>query len=177
MDEVERLSAVAPPPSGVAPYTGWHELERRLGTRLPHDYKRLVDTYGSGSFGDFLAVLVPETRFPAVHLETQLVKAEESLASLRGTSVQVPFATGELLLIAKTDNMDAVYWVRRPPDDPDAWTIAILGRGMKWAEFEGGIADFLAAVLSGRFKVPFFPRFKKGVGFAGVPEPSGRRPG
>ncbi|MET0424558.1 MAG: hypothetical protein ABW046_11815, partial [Actinoplanes sp.] len=112
-----------------------------------------------------LTVLLPQTRFAAIRLEPQIEMAEESLASLRTTSVQVPFAEGELLIAAKTDNMDVVYWVRRPAENPDEWTVAVLGRGMKWVEFDGGLVRFLAEIYSGGFRVPFFPKPRKKIKF------------
>ena len=42
----------------------WPEVERRLGTRLPADYKLLIASYGEGSFDDFIWVLHPTTINP-----------------------------------------------------------------------------------------------------------------
>lgn len=47
----------APPPQSASSVPDWAGIEQRL--RLPADYKRLVETYGSGAFDDFIRVLQP----------------------------------------------------------------------------------------------------------------------
>jgi hypothetical protein len=159
MADLERLLNLVRPSEERQPYSRWDDVEARLGFALPGDYKWLVDTYGAGSFDHFLYVLQPETRFEPIRLEPAVTRSAASLASLRAAPrSNVPFAEGELIPVAKTDNMDAVYWVRRPADDPDKWTIAVLeGGGVTWAEFAGGIVDYLGATFDGSFRVPFLP--------------------
>ena len=58
------LATVPPPPQGGGSGVDWPEVERRLGTRLPADYKLLIASYGEGSFDDFIWVLLPTTINP-----------------------------------------------------------------------------------------------------------------
>ena len=92
-------------------------------------------------------------------LEPAVAGSATSLASLRAAPrSNVPYTEGELVPVAKTDNMDVVYWVRRPADDANKWTIAVLeGGGVTWAQFDGGIVDYLGATFDGSFRVPFLP--------------------
>jgi hypothetical protein len=71
----------------------------------------------------------------------------------------IPFAEGELLPVAGTDNGDTLYWVIEDPNDPETWTITgNEARNTIWPRFPGGIADFLLAVFSRRTRFPIFPR-------------------
>ncbi|WP_433043006.1 SMI1/KNR4 family protein [Dactylosporangium sp. CS-033363] len=174
MRDNDRLLSLATPPERVEPFRLWAEVEGRLGTRLPLDYKWLVDSYGAGSFDDFLYVLVPESPFPAIRLEGEVVRAQASLESLRrSSSSEVPYGEGELLPVAKTDNGDAVFWVMRPVADPELWSIAVLeGRGVRWSDYAGGVVAFLADLLSGRHRISWFPDElpSSDVAFQPVPE-------
>src|SRR4051794_7783664 len=61
-DDMSRLIAIAPPPSApvdAGSPIGWIEVERRLDTSLPADYKWLINTYGSGRFNDLFYVFNP----------------------------------------------------------------------------------------------------------------------
>lgn len=51
---VSDLKALIPPTRPPQPELDWTDIERRLRLRLPLDYKRLVETYGQGSFDGFL---------------------------------------------------------------------------------------------------------------------------
>lgn len=57
-----------------------------------------------------------------------------------------------------TDNGEYLFWVTEPADAPEKWAIAANeARGPRWYIYDGGLADFLTAVLSGRETVPLFP--------------------
>lgn len=56
MDALVRLR---PPPVDPAPVGDWARTERALGTALPADCKRLVETYGDGIFDETIWLLVP----------------------------------------------------------------------------------------------------------------------
>lgn len=62
---LESLIALAPPPERPpAPGSdaGWEEVERHFGLPFPADYKALITLYGTGFWGNFLAVLNPFSR-------------------------------------------------------------------------------------------------------------------
>ncbi|MDT0267681.1 SMI1/KNR4 family protein [Streptomyces sp. DSM 44915] len=153
----EELLRLVPPPEGVGVRVDWQALEEELGSRLPSDYKWLVERYGPGSFDNFLHVLQPTSPAPPIRLVSSADRAAEILDQLREKE-DIPFATEELLPVAKTDNGDTIYWVTRPEDDPDAWTLTGNGaRNTRWPRFDGGIVAFLVATLSGAHKMAIFP--------------------
>ncbi len=55
---LDQLILLVPPPKSV-PDFDFGAVETAIGHALPDDYKRLVSTYGSGSFGGYLAVMAP----------------------------------------------------------------------------------------------------------------------
>lgn len=66
--------------------------------------------------------------------------------------------SGGLLAWGATDNADVCFWQLRDLDAHDSWGIAVNeGRGPEWHLFEGGMVDFLVAVLTGRERVSVFP--------------------
>ncbi|MFI8915143.1 hypothetical protein ACIGW4_26440 [Streptomyces sp. NPDC053513] len=56
---MERLTRIVPPPAGRQP-RDWPEVEARLGSALPEDFKDLVDTYGGGVFDGTVWILEPD---------------------------------------------------------------------------------------------------------------------
>ncbi|MEV6204206.1 SMI1/KNR4 family protein [Streptomyces sp. NPDC051771] len=56
---MEQVTRIVPPPAQPAP-RAWDEVEARLGTALPQDFKDLVDTYGGGAFDETIRMLEPD---------------------------------------------------------------------------------------------------------------------
>lgn len=137
---------LVPPPADAGREIDWDAVEAGLGTRLPRDYKALVEIYGPGFFDNFLTVFQPVTPFLTIELAYQAKRSAEILAR------------PELMPVAGTDNGDRLYWVREPAGEPDAWTITGNGaRNTKWPRFPGGLTAFLHAVLSGEVRFEIFP--------------------
>jgi len=100
------------------------------------------------------------TPFLTVELAFQLTRQEEILQYLRDAGHEViPYPPGRLQAVAGTGNGDTLYWLREPRDNPDAWTIVgNPARDQRWPHFDGGLVEFLVAVLSRRIKFEIFPR-------------------
>jgi hypothetical protein len=160
MSALGRLIDLVPPPHNDRLQVDWATVEAAVQTSLPADYKQLAEIYGSGTFAGFIHVFEPVTPFLTVELAYQLRRKEEILHYLREAGREViPYRAGELQAIAGTDNGDTLYWVRVPFDDPDACAIvANEARGTDWPTFEGGLVEFLVAVLSREIKFKIFPR-------------------
>ncbi len=162
MSDLDDLRAIAPPPAQPSPRPDLQAARDALGVDLPADYAALAETYGSGSFGGFLWLLVPGAGNPNLELVRQ---AELRLADLRAVQAdgeELPYeprvAAGGLLPWAITDNGDTAYWRIDDPAAPDGWTVVVNeGRGPDWHAFDGGAPAFLAAWLSGRERVSVFP--------------------
>ena len=159
MATLDDLVNLVPPPQQARIEVDWPRIEADLGTPLPRDYKVLVETYGPGSFDDFLNVFQPVTPFLTIELAYQARRGEETLDYLRDQGHEaIPFGRDELMAVAGTDNGDTIYWVKRPRDKPDAWTITgNEARNTDWPQFSDGLVAFLYAIMSGRLRFPIFP--------------------
>ncbi|MFJ2832703.1 SMI1/KNR4 family protein [Streptomyces sp. NPDC087263] len=178
MTAQDDLLRLMPPIDDVEVDVDWPQIEDALGVVLPDDYKWLVERYGPGSFNEFLYILQPSSPFYPTRLVESADRAAEILDDLRESGGNIPYETNELLPVGKTDNGDIVYWVTRPEDAPNSWTVVANGaRNMKWPHFDGGIVDFLVAVLSGAHRVDVFPNdfVRAEPVFEGYPSPGARR--
>lgn len=99
--------------------------EERLGTALPSDYKKLVETFGDGAFDGFLDVRLP----------ADIVKGAEfasGWAKAHGTPSWEPHPPfpepGGLLPWAGTEHETSFYWITEGPD-PDAWPVYVTEVG------------------------------------------------
>ena len=148
MDPLDELRELAPPPDAAPP-----EPET---AGLPADYAALARTYGLGSFGGFLWLLVPGAENPNLELGRQTELRRQDLREVRDDGEALPYEPDELVAWAITDNGDTLYW--RTGDDPDRWTVTVNeGRGPEWHDFDGTATAFLAAWLAGRERVSVFP--------------------
>ena len=139
----------------------WPDAERRIGLRLPADYKVFTEAYGSCSVGGFLNVLNPFSPNPHLNLLRQLDIRLDALRLLMSESEQVPFApeavVGGLVPWGVTDNGDVAYW-RIRATAPESWTVVINeGRGERWVEFVEPFAAFIIGFSNENRFVPFFP--------------------
>jgi hypothetical protein len=148
------MSVLSPPtkPQGPGRPEGWSEVERRLGTALPSDYKAFVEHYGSGSICDFVVVLNPFASNRNIDLIERGKRQRSALEELKAEfpdSYPHPVypAPGGLLPFAITDNGDVFHW--KTEGAPEAWTIVVYeGRGTEFREFPGSMTDFLTGLLS-----------------------------
>lgn len=149
------------PPAAV-PAPVWRDVASQLGEMLPSDYVELVESYGPGSFDDFLWVFQPESSRQAIDLVSQARTQLQALRDLQAGGEPIPYnvaeGESELLPWAVTDSGDTCYWVMRPGKSPDDWTVVVNeSRGPTWEEFSGGVSEFLLAVLTGRHRSSVFP--------------------
>lgn len=156
LDDLVRL---CPPPVDPPPVTDWDAMEDTLGFRLPGDYKRLCDAYGPGCFGDFIGIRHPLGATDWISLTGPMATTVgRQLAADRASGRPVPHDPRKLFAVGVTDNGEYLFWVTEPKDQPDRWRIAVNeARGPRWYAFDGGIVEFLVAVLGGRTRVPLFP--------------------
>ncbi|MEE7459158.1 SMI1/KNR4 family protein [Methylorubrum populi] len=163
------LRAVLAPPShpretGGAP---WPEVEHRIGSALPPDYERFIETYGSGRIGDFLVALNPFTANPRIDLIDHALHDPEGMALLKASHPDhYPLdrfpKTGGLMPFAVTDNGDTFYWVTSSP--PDRWPVLLYAsRGPDHDRFDSPMTAVLAGLLGGRMRSEILP-----AGFPGT---------
>jgi len=145
---------IGPPPQSI-PSIDWSEVETKIGSPLPPDYRAFIDRFGFGKIDDFIHVFTPYGPTQWVDLIWRSSDHAE-WHYFRG-EIHPPFpAAGGLLHFAGTDNGDAIYW--KTDRDPLQWSIVIYeGRGPDFEVFEMPMTAFLAEVLSGEIRCGIFP--------------------
>ncbi|MEV0782451.1 hypothetical protein AB0I52_05565 [Streptomyces sp. NPDC050423] len=101
------------------PDVQWAEVESRLGTALPTDYKRMVETFGDGAFDAYLSL------------------NQEPWTDLREDG---------LLIWAGTEHEDLYCW-RADGDDPDRWPVVVRSFDGEDASFDCNAAQFVCRIL------------------------------
>ncbi|MDQ0990527.1 hypothetical protein [Streptomyces sp. V3I7] len=101
------------------PDVDWAEMESRLGTALPSDYKRMVETFGEGAFDGYLDL----NQEPWTH------HREDGL-----------------LIWAGTEHEDLYCW-RTDGDDPEHWPVVVQSFDGEDVPFECQTAEFVCRIL------------------------------
>ncbi|MGV9350287.1 hypothetical protein ACWDSD_37155 [Streptomyces spiralis] len=102
------------------PDVDWPEMESRLGTALPSDYKRMVETFGAGAFDGYLDL------------------NQEPWTNLRDDG---------LLIWAGTEHEDLYCW-RTDGDDPDRWPVVVRSFDNNDIPFDCRTAQFVCHALT-----------------------------
>ncbi|MFE5484654.1 SMI1/KNR4 family protein [Streptomyces sp. NPDC056527] len=121
IDWVERLVLItgwAEP--AQRPDVDWAEVESRLGTTLPSDYKRMVETFGEGAFDGYLDL----NQEPWTY-----------------------FKEDGLLIWAGTEHEDVYCW-RVDDNDPDHWPVVVRSFDGEDVPFAYPIAEFVCRILT-----------------------------
>ncbi|WP_041741179.1 SMI1/KNR4 family protein [Collimonas fungivorans] len=160
---IKELTAMLQPPEfpiEAPPPGGWLEVERRLKTALPQDYKDYVEIFGSGTVSNFLWILNPFSANPNLNLEQQLKTQTDVLKDLRNYGEDVPYRcfpqAGGIFPFALSDNGDVLHWLTNGL--PAERTVVVNeARGPEWQHFDLSMADFVTGVLAKKFSCQIFP--------------------
>jgi hypothetical protein len=165
IDWFEHLLELAPPPTSPVDAGSpdrWGEVEQALGTALPGDYKRLINTNGSGEFCDLLYLLNPFSTVKSMNLLHQVGPMLEHYRRGRDKYFpeRCPFPIfpepGGLLPLGGDTNGDNLFWVTTGP--PDDWSLVFYDwrGGYDFERHPMPVAEFLVLWLSGEIPVCFF---------------------
>ncbi|MEU5881830.1 SMI1/KNR4 family protein [Spirillospora sp. NPDC047279] len=134
MPWVDRLIAVVGGTPAPEPAPDWAATEARLGTRLPGDYKKIVETYGAqGLFDGFYRVLAPH-----------------ELLDHTGTRAgdHPPFpAKGGALPWSNNEEEDLFFWITED-EDPDRWPVYAVDNCGDETLYEGSAAQYLLGLMT-----------------------------
>ena len=155
----ELTRVMAPPAQGDE--VDWERVRELSGVAFPEDYRDFVATYGGGSMDDLLVVLTPPVPGSAYG---QLL--DKPVLPPAGERYPYPYPPhpepGGLFPWGSTATADDVFWLCEG-DDPDAWVTVVRKRQAHhgeepWKRFDGGMAEFLLALVRGEFPNPFSQR-------------------
>ncbi len=144
-----------------SPQFSWKEIEEKLSTSLPSDYKEFIEIYGSGRIDSFLSVFNPFSSIKRLNLLNQIeihLDVFRNMSDLSRNSIPFPIfpeAFG-LLSIGLDDNGNSLFW--NTIGDPDNWKMILLhSRSPKFEKFDLNITEFLALILSKKIKSDIYP--------------------
>ncbi|MFJ9909189.1 SMI1/KNR4 family protein [Streptomyces sp. NPDC101152] len=151
---VEQLREVMPPPAR-GDLVDWDAVHEQFGLHFPQDYRDFVSVYGGGTMDGYLGISTPPTG------ESFYGDLLDDLESQVGEDAEHPYpyppypGHEKLIRWASDPDGDDAFWVLRSKD-PDQWSVAVKNhQGRSWSFFDGGMADFLLALVTGRFPSPF----------------------
>jgi hypothetical protein len=166
---VGQIAELLEPPRSGHPATPWKDAAAEVGFEFPADYRAFVDVYGGGSLNDELHLRVPTLRQSSGERRTGFAGFVDQTTEGLGRSISemrenalaldddetypLPILPepGGLLIWGTTSNGDMCFW-DTSPIDPDRWTVVVfLLSGKIWDRFDGGMADFLVAMLRGEY--------------------------
>ena len=139
----------------------WRRVEEKLQLEFPEDYKRCIDRYGEGEFGEFLYLLNPHLVASGYsyseHIQ-EILAACNTMAAAFPNRVPFPIypAKHGLLPAATTSNGDVVYW--ETVGDAQDWPIIVFAsRYGRYERFELGIVEFIHRLLVGTLASDIIP--------------------
>ncbi|MFH0176926.1 SMI1/KNR4 family protein [Streptomyces cacaoi] len=154
----ERLvRLVAPPAEPVDAAGDWIAVEERIGSRLPADYRRLVETYGWGEFCDFLYLRTPFGTSRHNGIERRSVDLTTSPAGERDRHPHPPHPTPgavpeALLIWGTTLDADRLCWLTG--GDPEEWPVVVWSSEGRHETHHMGAAEFLVGWVGGHLSSP-----------------------
>lgn len=158
---LSKLYEISPPPDHPVDADGdWEVIEKQVGMKLPDDYRRIIEKYGRGSFGDFLNLIHPflDPHNFLLRLETRFLQHERKLHVEFPDEFPFPVYPDPRGLFpwAGTDNGDTLYWLT--DGEPERWQVVVWeSRGPEHVVYPFGAAEFLQRWLSGTLECSVFP--------------------
>ena len=150
------LTELTPPPSLTPTHADWAPVEAALHRELPADYKALVNTYGPGSFCEYITLMVPA----AVRKAYDIVKSNDGhsdfAAEIWEDADEKPYEFSadlgyELVLWARTIDGDTLNWLAHPDRPPTAWRTLLVSRDVAeaWEHHDAPATAVLLGLLTG----------------------------
>ncbi|MFJ8746532.1 SMI1/KNR4 family protein [Embleya sp. NPDC127516] len=128
--------------SGERRVIDWESVERKLGLRLPRDYKQLAETFGAGTFDDNLWLCVPGSP----HLDDLDLFIADHHEFAEPAPASRP--TIRLLQWAATSAEHSFCWLVEDPD-PERWPVFARDDACEpWERFDCSAAEFVHRMLT-----------------------------
>ena len=162
----ELLNLVMPPvhPVSVGSDKEWNNIEEKIGINLPEDYKKIVETYGFGSFNEYFYVLNPFIESPrylnlifSCEDFAETLNKQQLVSPLSNTHLKpFNFETKKgLMPFIRDEDAGLICW---NIDEGEFWNIIVLDSS--WSKdilcFEMQTADFINSLLKGSIEIDFY---------------------
>ncbi|MFF2780871.1 SMI1/KNR4 family protein [Streptomyces sp. NPDC058052] len=160
--DCDRLAElVAPPAAPVDAHGDWTAAETGIGTRLPGDYRQLVETYGWGEFCDFLYLRTPFGTSEHNGVEWQSARLTGSPERDRD---RYPYplhpAPGGLLVWGTTADADRLCWLTK--GSPDDWPVVVWSSEDRYETHPLSASAFIEGWADGQVTSRLLPDMEPG---------------
>jgi hypothetical protein len=169
VDALEALIQIIPLPM-LPVYNGndsdWPVIERILEMRLPVDFKKLINAYGTGCFLEFLYPLSPFAPFDT-SLNLMSGATRQRLSAYKAGQKEFPQYSPRfpayphesgLFPWGITVNGDTLFWLRK--GQPEKWPTVVCNSkfNREWCDrFDITATTFLCRLFSGEIEPSAFP--------------------
>lgn len=165
MSLTELTSLISPPqtPRNVPESIDWSTIEAKLGLKLPLDYKRYIETYGSGLLAEFIRVLNPFDRDKYINL----LKCSQSITSMFRTfprgehsdKIPYPFYPDHSGLLPWGNDENGIYIFWLTEGAPTKWPTVVADiRGPRWQRFDLPMTRFLTKIITKEVRCRLWPK-------------------
>jgi hypothetical protein len=156
---LDALMQLVPPPAKpteVGTLKKWRDVEKKLGTNLPVDYREFVFAYGTGLFAKFYRVYNPfaASEYTALLPQVQTVcKMERDFKESNPERVPYPIYPDAVGLLPWGNDENGNYYFWLTEGEPDEWTVAQNeARGKGYRAQPCSMTEFLTQVLQKKIK-------------------------
>lgn len=161
---IENLIKVMKPPMNPVE-TGdqkeWENVEEKMGTTLPDDYKEFIMRYGMGRIGNFLWVLNPFSKNGNLLNDMKFFHwaYDELKKDFPENYLRPPFPENHSLIIwGATDNGDYLFWIYEKNKNPNNWKVGIYDNDYNKEDvFEMNMSTFLEKLVKNEIQTDSLP--------------------
>ncbi|MGW0086118.1 SMI1/KNR4 family protein [Streptomyces sp. NPDC003393] len=135
----------------------WEGVVEQVGSRLPSDYRELIENFGGGSFDRHIWIYAPRCDGRPYDLVTGVAEREGALRILWDAGEDVPSwldaHRDRLIVWAATGDGEYIYWwAAHEEEDADKWPIAVQDLDGDWEVFDMSCSEFLTAWVRGQLQ-------------------------
>ncbi|WP_065204186.1 SMI1/KNR4 family protein [Shewanella woodyi] len=156
-NNIDAITKIYQPPknsSGTPPANGWSQIEKQFGITFPYDFKKIIETYGSGAFSAFLFFFNPFEEYEGYDYAndiSQVINADMELKKQGFFNQQLYPQPNGLFPLAATDNGDTIYF--NPSQSNDSSYLYLYDSRRGNAEvFNMSLAEFIAKWALGKLQ-------------------------
>jgi hypothetical protein len=151
----------------------WAQAEEAIGTRLPSDYKRLIDRVGAVVIDDWLCLFGPEPRNPGADIAVLVEERTRAWTQFRQAGIELPekyFVPDRRLLAFASVEGTYFFWHARDDLAPQDWPVVVVDEDVEtWYDLDMSATECLYQVLVGELRLKPFDDLFGGTEHRAVP--------
>lgn len=161
MDKLIEILIPPKEPYNIGNEAEWQDFFSVLGTKLPTDYIKFIQTYGTGGVDNFLWILTPFVKDENVNFMIRKKEISDAYIQSRTSFPQfyqhyVYPEIGGLLPWGYSDNGDELYWLT--VGEPDEWKVVVYeSRSHINYTYSLRMVEFMYGIITKKLVCDAFP--------------------